>query len=169
MILCENCHQNVATVHLTEIIQSEKKEIHLCNDCANDKGITLKPFFVLNDVLGSLAGEEELPEDATPYCDHCGLSYNDFRQHGRLGCAKDYDTFKKQLNPFLEKVHNSLFHCGKVPQNSQEQVKDAQKIIRLRKSLKEAVENEEYEKAANLRDDLKKHELEIQKEPDNGL
>ena len=71
MILCENCHQNVATVHLTEIIQQEKKEIHLCSDCANDKGITLKPFFVLNDVLGSLAGEDEIPPpniDKLYYC-----------------------------------------------------------------------------------------------------
>lgn len=158
MILCENCHQNVATVHLTEIIQQEKKEIHLCSDCANDKGITLKPFFVLNDVLGSLVGEEDIAVEEAPSCEHCGLSYSDFRQHGRLGCAKDYDVFKKQLHPFLEKVHNSLFHCGKVPGNSQEQMKDAQQIVKLRKNLNDAVEGEDYETAARLRDELRQLE-----------
>jgi len=161
MVLCENCHQNVATVHLTEIIKQDKKEIHLCNDCAQEKGITLKPFYVLNDVLGSLAAEEDFPIDETPSCEHCGISYSDFRQNGRLGCAKDYDSFKKQLHPFLEKVHNSLFHCGKVPCNTQDQVKDAQKIVRLRKSLNEAVESEDYEAAARIRDELKQYEEKI--------
>jgi protein arginine kinase activator len=161
MQLCENCHQNVATVHLTEIVQQEKKEIHLCSDCANDKGITLKPFFALSDVSNLLAGDEEEAVEDSAVCEHCGISYSDFRQHGRLGCAKDYDTFKKQLHPFLEKVHNSLFHCGKVPRNTKDQVKEAQRIVRLRKTLNDAIEGENYEEAARIRDELKNLENEM--------
>ena len=156
MMLCENCQKNVATVHLTEIVQKAKKEVHLCNACAKLKGITLKPFFLLSDVLGQLEEGETPAQEIDLACPECGTTYAQFRAEGRLGCPNDYEVFKAQLAPFMEKVHNSLFHCGKVPHRADARIKEAQRSVQLRRDLALAVENERYEEAARIRDELKK-------------
>ncbi|MGE4157878.1 MAG: UvrB/UvrC motif-containing protein [Planctomycetota bacterium] len=156
MMLCENCQKNVATVHLTEIVQKAKKEVHLCNACAKSKGISLKPFFLLSDVLGQMDEGEAPSQEVDLTCPECGTTYAQFRAEGRLGCPNDYEVFKAQLTPFMEKVHNSLFHCGKVPHRADPKIKEAQRTVQLRRDLSLAVENERYEEAARIRDELKK-------------
>jgi len=155
-ILCQVCKKNVATVHLTEIIKNKKREIHLCEECASKKGVAFKSHqFSISDLLSGLVNTQaaqEIAKMSQIKCPICGLSYLDFRQHGRLGCATDYTVFKEGLLPLLEKIHGGTDHLGKIPQSSGEAREVSRELLELRQELKRAVEKEDYEKAAELRD-----------------
>ncbi|HUU43699.1 MAG TPA: UvrB/UvrC motif-containing protein [Planctomycetota bacterium] len=155
-IICQICKKNVATVHLTEIIKSQKREIHLCEECAGKKGVAFKSHqFSITDLLSGLVNSQaaqELAKMSQIKCPICGLSYLDFRQHGRLGCATDYTVFKEGLLPLLEKIHGGTEHMGKIPQSSGDAREVSHRLLELRQELKRAVEREDYEQAAELRD-----------------
>jgi len=159
---CQACHKNRATVHLTEISGSEKKEIHLCDECAREKGVAMKatslPEILSSVIVGPVA--KQLARMRKIACSTCGHTYADFQTTGRLGCPDDYRVFRKVLLPLLERVHGSSRHIGKVPSTAGENVVRMTEILLLRKKLKEAVENEQYEEAARLRDKLKRFEQE---------
>lgn len=168
-MICEACHQNLATVHLTEIREKAKRELHLCEECARGKGDVTK--FSVADVASSIADGtkkkggaekktalEKTPApkvEALPPCPTCGLTYADFRQTGRLGCASDYEHFKKNLLPLLEKIHGATQHTGKIPSRLGQKVEKSKVLIALRKDLTLAIQREEYERAAQLRDKIK--------------
>ena len=158
-IACQLCKKNVATVHLTEIIKGKKREIHLCEDCAGKKGVAFKSTgFSIQDLLSGLVNTQaaqELAKMSQIKCPICGLSYLDFRQHGRLGCATDYTVFKEGLLPLLEKIHGSTEHLGKIPTKSGEAGEAGRELLELRQALKQAVDKEDYEKAAEIRDRIK--------------
>ena len=154
-MLCENCNEKPATFHVVEIMDGEKREVHLCEDCAREKKIALPPSLSLNEILSSLMeahAEKEAPELNDVACPNCGMTYAEFRRNGRLGCPKDYAVFKKGLVPFLERIHGATAHRGKVPRRVTPDAGQAAKLMRLRRELKAAVENERYEEAAALRD-----------------
>jgi len=105
-MLCNNCKVNQATVHLTEIIDEEMTELHLCEDCAREKSATMEQHFGLSDLLAGLAdlGAQLGPEmDTTVSCETCGMSYNDFKRIGRLGCSECYRSFEKNLTTLISK------------------------------------------------------------------
>ncbi len=165
-MLCENCKKNVATVHLTEIIEDIKKEVHLCEDCAQDKGLSFKKEFSLQDLLGSLVAQvaESKGEDVTTdVCPQCGMTFAEFQSKGRLGCPEDYNTFKGTLVPLLEKIHGNSQHFGKVPSRADRGLAAEKETMELKQRLAEAVRHEQYEKAAELRDRIAK--LENKKTP----
>jgi protein arginine kinase activator len=161
---CDSCNENVATVHLTEIVNKKKKELHLCEECAREKGVSVKAQF--------LPQPEEAPAPALPVekpaarvddpsvaCPVCGLTFAEFRASGRLGCANDYVAFKKGLVPLLEKIHGHVIeHKGKVPAHVGERLERQKKVAALRQALGKAIQKEEYERAAELRDQI--YELE---------
>ncbi|MBI4576831.1 MAG: UvrB/UvrC motif-containing protein [Planctomycetes bacterium] len=155
-VICEGCNQNVATVHLTEIVKQTKKEVHLCEACAEERGVTKKAPFSISDLLGGLAepqpAEKEEAAAPTQDCPRCGLSYADFRAHGRLGCPEDYRVFGKLLLPLLEKIHGNTQHLGRVPKRAGERVLREKELMQLREELRRAIDREEYEHAAELRD-----------------
>jgi protein arginine kinase activator len=155
-VLCENCNERPATFHVVELTDGEKREVHLCEQCAHDKKIALPPSLSLNEILSSLVEAHAEQEGDVPSleCPDCGMTYAEFRRSGRLGCPKDYAVFRDGLMPFLERVHGMLSHVGKSPaagQNSEQ----AAEMLRLRRSLNEAVEHERYEEAAQLRDRMR--------------
>jgi len=155
-MLCQHCKKKAATFHVTEIIGNEKKEIHLCEDCAREKNVAL-PSGSLNDFLTGLLeahAEKEIPELTGITCPVCGITYAEFRSSGGLGCSRDYNVFKKGLLPFLERIHGSTRHRGKVPLNAGKGMENARKLIHLRRELNKAIDTEEYEKAARLRDEI---------------
>lgn len=158
-IVCQVCKKNLATVHLTEIIQGDKREIHLCEECATKKGIAFKSSqFSIADLLSGLINTQaaqEIAKMSQIKCPICGLSYLDFRQHGRLGCATDYTVFKEGLVPLLEKIHGSVEHMGKIPSSSGETSELGRELLELRQELKRTIEKEDYEKAAELRDRIR--------------
>ena len=156
MMFCENCKNKAATFHVTEIVGSEKKQIHLCEDCAREKNIAL-PTGSLNDFLTGLFeahAEKEIPELSGVRCPVCGIDYSEVRTGGGLGCSRDYSVFRKGLLPFLERIHGSTRHKGKVPMNAGKHLVNSRKLIQLRRELNKAVDAEEYEKAAGLRDQI---------------
>lgn len=157
---CEVCQSKEATIHLTEITDGVRTEMHLCEQCAQEQGVGAKNYIPLNELLSNLLAVG--PKDETtginedePVCPHCGWTLDKFREKGVLGCPYDYEIFEKYLSPLIKKAHEgTATHCGKIPsrmpQDSKKQIETAQ----LRKQLDEAVRNEDYELAAKLRDKL---------------
>lgn len=163
MIVCQACQASPATVHLTEIKDKERREIHLCSKCAQEKGIHIKADFSLGEIFGGLiepsavspAQKEKEKRDSRLVCPRCGLSYLEFRKTGRLGCPDDYEFFKKGLYPFLEKIHLATQHVGKIPSRSDTRTHEVKELVTLRRQLTDLVEREAYEEAARVRDRIK--------------
>ncbi|MBI4617451.1 MAG: UvrB/UvrC motif-containing protein [Planctomycetes bacterium] len=165
MILCESCSQNPATVHLTEISETERKERHLCEACAQKENIAVKHAFAASpQVLVEPKIHKVLKEFASLACPQCGLSYAEFRARGRLGCPNDYSFFQRALDPLLEKIHGRVEHAGKIPRRLAPSMEFDKEFKGLQAEMKRAVAAEEYEKAAELRDRIR--ELEGKKRGD---
>ena len=160
-MLCDLCGKNQATVHLTEIIDDQMSELHLCEECAHKKSMQMEQQFGLSDLLAGLAEfgkPEETVEAASIKCSNCGLSYQDFKKVGRLGCGECYSSFKKYLMPLLKKIHGSTQHLGKSPYKVVTRPKKKVELTELRLSLQRAIEKEEFEEAARLRDKIRELE-----------
>lgn len=164
---CDLCGKKKATVHLTEIIDEQMSEMHLCEECAREKSVQMEQQFGLADLLAGLAdfGKQTKEEKKlTLKCSNCGLTYDDFRKFGRLGCSDCYQAFKAQLATLLKKIHGSSQHLGKtpvqMPTEKRQQIEDLQG---LKKQLQQAILVEDFEKAAEIRDRIKKLENESSK------
>jgi protein arginine kinase activator len=162
-MLCNVCGKNPATVHLTEIIDSQMNELHLCEECARQKSAQMEQQFGLSDLLAGLADfEKTSPKEVEMpalKCPHCGLTYVDFKKIGRLGCGQCYSAFKKQLGPLLKRIHGSNQHIGKVPDKTAVPVQPKKpELEELKAKLQNAVEKEAFEDAARLRDQIKELE-----------
>ncbi|MCK9594573.1 MAG: UvrB/UvrC motif-containing protein [Candidatus Omnitrophica bacterium] len=171
-MLCDNCKKNPATVHLTEIVDEQMTELHLCEECAKKKSSQMEQQFGLSDLLAGLADFEKPVEDkeaVSIQCPNCGLTYKDFKKIGRLGCSECYDTFKKFLSPLLKRIHGSSAHCGKCPVKAGKPSKKELDLVDLRLRLQKAVEAEEYEEAAKLRDRIKQIQDKKAQAEDKGL
>ena len=161
-MLCELCKQTQATVHLTEIVNDQMTELHLCEACANQKGAQVESHFGLADMLSGLSdfGKTQEPEEiTTKACPNCSMTYEDFRKVGRLGCSECYPTFKRSLGSLLKRIHGSPIHLGKSPMRLLKTAKVAKtEIADLKRKLEQAIENEEFEEAARLRDQIRRYE-----------
>ena len=160
-MVCELCKQSQATVHLTEIVNEQMTELHLCETCANQKGAQVESHFGLSDLLSGLAdqGKTQEPEEVpAKACPSCGMSYEDFRKVGRLGCADCYPTFKRSLGSLLKRIHGSPIHLGKTPARLVKPAKSKTELAELKRKLERAIEREEFEEAAHLRDLIRRAE-----------
>lgn len=148
--LCQYCGKNPATIHLTEIHDEKRREFHICEACADERGIgTQSPG--LTAFLHSAV--EKTAVQRTLRCPHCGITFEEFRTKGRFGCPRDYEVFRERLNPLLDKIHGAHRHTGRLPRGRRTVETDrADELLRLRRELQEAVHREEYERAAKLRD-----------------
>ena len=177
---CDLCSKSEATVHLTEVINNETREVHLCEACAREKGAEAveQPFAGgLAELLAGLADlSTQLPGGAAVQmitCSQCGLTYEDFRKNGRLGCGACYESFRRVLAPLLKKIHGSGEHEGRVPpplpavlvKSGAEPKPD---VPKLKEQLKEAVETESFEAAAKLRDKIQALEGKQKKKEKTG-
>jgi len=171
-MLCDICGKNLATVHLTEIIDEQMNELHLCEECAAHKSEQMETQFGLSDLLAGMAEfgkpnnkETEPAEDVK--CASCGLSYADFKRIGRLGCPDCYNTFRKYLVPLLKRIHGLSQHFGKSPLKITKGTKKKIDSQDLRNKLQKAVEAEAFEEAARIRDQIKELEKkQAQNNPD---
>ena len=158
-MLCDVCHKTEATVHLTEIINDQITELHLCEECARQKGSQMEQHFGLADLLAGLAdlGQQfEAQGKTEAKCPNCGLTYQDFRRIGRLGCSECYQTFKDSLGVLLKRIHGSTQHLGRAPVKKVTLVeKKKSETDTLRAKLQTAIEMEEFEEAAKLRDRIR--------------
>lgn len=164
---CKRCGKNEAKIHFAKIINNQTTEFHLCEPCAKQLNImSANHEFHLENLIAGLSAEPEgkdTREDSKLVCQACGLTAGGFKRSGRLGCPRCYEAFHDELIPLLRKIHGSAHHTGKSPVKigesaAQNRMRD---IKRLRRDLREAISREEYERAAKIRDDIKKYEVEI--------
>ncbi len=155
---CQRCQERAATVHLTEIDDDEKTELHLCEQCAQQQNGPLE----LMGMLSSAFTPESSSTAADPAglrCPECSLGYVEFRSRGRLGCPDCYETFRGSLEPLLEKIHGGTQHVGKAPDASSAVDRSRERrLVELRRELQSTVRDERYEDAARLRDELTRFE-----------
>lgn len=169
---CQKC-EKPATFHITDLIDGEPSELHLCEQCAHT---FLAPSGEDSpDVVPSMAGllaqhlavgetAEELARLDQRACPVCGITFLEFRKQGRLGCPHDYTCFQKELEPLLMNIHGDTHHIGKVPKFCSTDAEQQTQLIRLRREMKEAVADENYERASQLRDEIR----EIEHTPDHA-
>ena len=156
---CQFC-EKPATFHITELSEeSGTQEMHLCEEHA--KGFLNKqassPVSAISSALADKLGQsaENLEELDQKECPVCGISFFEFRNSGRLGCPYDYTFFESDLRPLLINVHGNTEHTGKCPTRSTGTVDSLAKMIGLRREMEEAIEREDYERASEIRDEIK--------------
>ena len=160
-MICQDCKKKDATVHLTQIINNEKIVLSLCKGCAAKRGfhspLDNVPFPLASILQGLIqqqfAGKKETVPDIT--CTRCGLTFEEFTQQGRFGCGDCYRTFRPRLELIMRKIHGSSLHKGKLPVTSKDEPLPIKEEERLEGELKKAIEAEDFERAADLRDKLK--------------
>lgn len=177
-MLCQFCNQRDANVHITKVVNGVKQELHLCEDCAKKKqelniGSTLNlgptlSFQNIMDGFVEMMGspvQHQLQEDR---CKTCGMAFDNFRRTGRVGCGNCYSTFRKNLTPLIKRIHGNIQHTGKLPKRTGGLLKLIRGIESLRDELKLAIDNEEYERAAKLRDEIRELESKLKEQESRG-
>jgi len=158
---CQQCSAAEATVHIKTIKNDKVTELHLCEGCAKERGfhsmVTQGKSSLANQIIWMAeklypAGSEAI---SGVQCSHCGLTYSDFLSTGRLGCEVCYRDFEKQLKQILRKIHGSVRHTGKAPGKEGDQFERRRMIQKLHEDLERAIEREEYELAAEIRDRIR--------------
>ena len=162
-MFCENCHQNSATVHLTQIVNGKVEKHHFCEACAAEKGVNVhgQPMD-LGGMLETLKEQlSQLKETSNPgrvssrsACSGCGTARAAILKTGRMGCDQCYVDFASEMLPVIVSLHRSDQHLGKVPHNASVRLRNSVELARLRRELDQAVATENYEKAAVLRDQI---------------
>ncbi|MBQ7875879.1 MAG: UvrB/UvrC motif-containing protein [Clostridia bacterium] len=157
-MMCEKCGINPAAVTLTRVINGKKSVVKLCASCAQENNIykDLNMDLGFSSLFSSFFSDNEQEDSRTVSCPVCSMTKPEFLKHGKPGCANCYSVFESSMTPLLKKIHSTTNHTGKVYGTSGG--KSENKIDLLKHQLKEAIEKEEYEKAARLRDEIKEME-----------
>jgi len=177
VMICQNCLKNAATVHVTEIVQESPvpspalgstveveatyNEQHLCEVCAQSMDLPNTPVAkkTVADIWKLLQlSAQQTRKKSSQTCPSCGMTLEEFRKKGRLGCAKDYEVFAAHIGDLLERVHGARTHVGRVPGTSEADLERIKRQSDLRQQLDSAIREEAYESAARLRDELKQLE-----------
>lgn len=175
-MLCSICGKNPATIHIQEIIGSEKKVIHLCQECAEkrakeDSGFQefnlAEVLFQLSNQIGNHLKQDSGEQEAAPQkkitCKTCGWNSESFRKNGKLGCPDCYKAFREVLSQTVDSVHRGTTHTGKHPIPAGTAAETRQKpsvsllhmnLKHLQVELEDAIAAERYEDAAVLRDKI---------------
>lgn len=167
---CQQCDRP-ATFHITELTGGKPQELHLCEDHArqyltssasepaNSGGMAAALAQQVQQMaIGQTA--EELAHLDQQACPVCGMTFYEFRSQGRLGCPHDYVAFQNQLEPLILNVHGESEHVGKRPRRAPAGSEKRTQLIRLRREMKEAIESEKYERASEIRDEIRRIETE---------
>jgi protein arginine kinase activator len=160
-MVCQICKKNPGTVRYIEVQDNQSTEVHLCQSCAEEKGITLKftakkgwPVDMLAKLVDDVAGGDE-GRVGPVQCEHCGMLYSTFKESGRLGCAECYSSFQGKLRPLLRRIHGNTRHVGKNPARDANSVALSRQMRQLEDELQRAIEGEDFERAADLRDRIR--------------
>ena len=172
-MLCQKCHKKAASVFISSIINGAETKIYLCNDCAKDYPLfdfDMEEPFSIKDIMDKF-NVEELKTDSNQLldidlskkvqeieCPNCSSTYNEYRETGKLGCSKCYETFKDKLKPILKNIYGYTEYIGKAPKINGNHIYINNELKSLKEDLNRAVEKEEYEVAADIRDKIKELE-----------
>ncbi len=157
-MLCCICKEREATVHLTQIAGDKMQKVDLCEECAKTKGVNDPTGFSLADLLLGLGASQEMEQSAGGVdlkCPRCGFTQADFKKAGRLGCPDCYRTFADGLDGLLKSMHKGTRHMGKVPESLRQTRDISDRLKALQKKLTKAIQDENFEQAAQLRDEIK--------------
>jgi protein arginine kinase activator len=176
MLKCQKCDRQ-ATFHITDLVDGKPKELHLCEDCAQ-RFLTPSEEDAV-DVMPAMAGllaqhlavgetADQLARLDQRACPVCSITFLEFRKQGRLGCPHDYDFFKEELEPLLLNIHDQTHHIGKVPKRCPQGADQQTQLIRLRREMKEAITSERYERASELRDEIRGIEGQVREPSPEG-
>lgn len=160
---CDRCAKP-AVYHITEIRDGEAQANHFCEQCA--KQHLSQPEAEDGPEPGGVEKSAAVESDKfdevdQQVCPNCGISFKEFRSQGRLGCPHDYIAFQDELLPLLENIHGETQHIGKTPKRAPHASQKQYRLIKLRNRLRSAVEDEMYEEAARIRDEIQTVELEL--------
>ena len=167
---CQKCGKNQATTHIKTVTNGEYAQYELCSQCAKEMGYTNIFSDMENEFssfLGSFFGNALPARSQATRCESCGSTYNEIAKTGHVGCANCYDIFGDQLMPSIRRMHGNTTHCGKVPHSIEyTQVKDVTveevpkktDVEVLKEQLQKAIKDQNFEKAAELRDKIKEME-----------
>lgn len=162
-MLCDVCKTNQATVFLTQIVDGKMQKVNLCKPCSKEKGVDDPLNFGLADQFLGLGNALEIEQGGSAQkCPACGFSQADFKKTGRLGCATCYDTFAEGLSSLLKAMHKGTAHIGKIPARLERTLQFNARLKGLQQDLAKAVADENYETAAELRDQIKLLEVELE-------
>ncbi|MED3624836.1 UvrB/UvrC motif-containing protein [Neobacillus thermocopriae] len=168
-MICQECNQRPAALHFTKIINGEKTEVHLCEKCAQEKGEMFifngESGFSFNNLLAGLLNfdpsfqkpsQSPFQPEKILHCDQCSMTFSQFLKVGRFGCAHCYKAFEEQLKPVLRRLQGgNWIHNGKIPKRIGGGISLRKQIEELKIALKESITNEEFEKAAEIRDEIR--------------
>lgn len=173
-MLCEKCRKNEAKINLVTVINGQKHEIWLCESCVKD--ISSIPFFssigqssnfpfqgMISEVLSNIDNKINIDNNKIKetVCSNCGLTYDQFKKLGKLGCTECYKEFKIVLDPKIKSLQAGVKHIGKIPKTKGKELVQMRKLKDLKQEMQQLITLEEYEKAAVVRDEIKKLELYI--------
>lgn len=158
--MCESCGTRTAKIHFTEVVNDKTVTMNLCLECAEKKGIDVKGAgnFGLGDLVAEVwdsTAETQADKIGVVRCPSCGFVYSDFKKIGRFGCSECYRGFEPQLLPLLRKIHGNVQHQGKGPGQMGPKALIRKELMELREELARAVQREDYESAAGIRDRIK--------------
>lgn len=174
-MICQECNQRPAALHFTKIVNGEKTEVNLCEKCAQEKGemfmFTGGSGFTFNNLLAGLLNidptaqkqnQNTFHQEEVLQCNRCSMTFPQFIKVGRFGCAHCYETFKEQLTPVLRRLHSGNWtHNGKIPKRIGGGIHLKKQVENLKTELKELIQQEEFEKAAMIRDEIRTLEKEL--------
>lgn len=164
-MLCQICKKNQANVHVTKIINGEKQELNICEECAKrtegmdfGEDMLFDTQFSFQNILSGLVGylnQSPQTKSIEPVCKNCGATYSEFRKHGFLGCSECYSYFDAALIPVIKRIQGNAEHVGKIPHKSGKVILEKRELENLKAELQKAIQAEEYEKAAEIRDKIR--------------
>lgn len=165
-MLCQNCKKNEATTHIKRVLNGEATENHLCSSCAQNLGVgSFFDDFSLNmpDIFSHIFGDSAfaLGESRLDRCEKCGCCFDDIIKSGSVGCADCYEKFFHKLQPSIQRIHGKAKHAGKIPKQTNQKTSPKEKtpeekIADLQKDMQKAIEEQNFEHAAIIRDEIKK-------------
>ncbi len=159
---CDVCQSKEATVFLTQIVDGKMQKVNLCESCSKEKGVNDPTGFALADLLLGLGAAQDIEKNPGALkCPVCGFTQADFKKTGRLGCSACYGVFAEGLKGMLKNMHKGTVHTGKSPEAFRKLREHSAAMKSLQDSLDKAVAAEEYEKAADLRDQIRKIEMDL--------
>lgn len=178
-MLCERCGDNEASVHLTRIINGKKEEIHLCEECArkssqlnlDDNNFSFQSLLsgILNHSFSN--GNSSVFENNNSQnlvCQNCGMSYQEFTKRGLFGCEECFNVFEGKLDDLFKRIHGNIRHNGKYPLSFKQKLEAKSEITDLKKEMQTAVEKENFEKAAKIRDKIHAIKKDMEEDKDEA-